>query len=320
MNDGWYVAETDGTTHGPMSRGDAVRLANRNAYGSEAMAWHVDIGEWIPLTRVLMRFGRGAHGAADEAASAHAPPAEDRQRRREQASAQRAEASPVKAAVAAAERKRRVAETVRQPPPTIPTAPTVDPKAAAESAAKLGQAAKRLLARYIDLMSIGLLGAIVLVATLGRSQGWAQRISAEGATPDTAMLLWIAFIALLLLDTALLATFGTTPGKSVLGLRVENLDGTKPSWAQSWNRALLVFARGCGLGIPVVAQVAMFIAGAQTLSAGQAPWDAAQGLRIRSTPVESGQWKLIAIGGVVLWIAVADGWWLGLYQWLLRVQ
>lgn len=314
MNDAWYVAEPDGTTHGPMSRDEVVRAAVRNEFGAEAMTWHVDMGEWVPLAKILLRFGRATQDAPSVAQVAKAQQREDRQKQRELPPSQRTD-EPGKAH--ADERKRRVAETLR-PLPT-PKAPTVDPKAAAESAAKLGIAGKRLFARYLDVMSIGLLAAVVLVALIGDAIAWPEQLMHDGGVPDTGLLLWLAFVTMLLLEAVLIATFGTTPGKTLLGLRVESRDGTKPSFAQSWSRAFSVFARGCAFGIPVLSQVAMLVAGVQTLNSGNAPWDEAQGLRVRSNPVDGGQWKIIIIAAIVLWIALANGWWLQLFASLLTI-
>lgn len=314
MNDAWYVAEPDGTTHGPMSRDEVVRAAVRNEFGAEAMTWHVDIGEWVPLAKILLRFGRATQDAPSVAQVAKAQQREDRQKQRELPPSQRSD-EPGKAN--ADERKRRVAETLRPLPK--PKAPAVDTNAAAESAARLGIAGKRLLARYLDLMSIGLLAAVILLTLLGDTIAWPQQLMDNSGVPDTGLLLWLAFVSMLPLEAVLIATFGTTPGKSLLGLRVESRDGAKPAFAQAWARAFGVFARGCAFGIPLLSQVAMLVAGGQTLKTGTAPWDEAQGLRVRGQPVGGGNWKFIIIAAIVLWIALADGWWLRLFANLLSV-
>ena len=311
MNDNWYVAEPDGSTIGPMTRDAVVNAATRHAFSSEAVVWHVDVGEWQPLSRILLRFGRSSTPKAPSATSTtqltKAQVRDERQKQRDLPVSQRTDS---KTDQAAADRKRRVAEPARvKLPPKLPD-PAVATKAAAEeSGRKLGIAGKRLMARYFDVMSIGMFVAVLVVTLRARSNAGVE--AAADSVPDISLLLWIAFAAMVVLDSVLLATFGTTPGKALLGLSVSKRDGSKLEFGESMQRAVTVFARGCALGIPFLAPFAMIVAAVQTLSAdGDAPWDKAQGLRVDSKDVSSGAWKAIIIGAIVLWVAMTNGWWL----------
>lgn len=56
---------------------------------------------------------------------------------------------------------------------------------------------------------------------------------------------------MLLLEPAFLRGFGTTPGKAILGFRLEHEDGRKLTYLEGMNRTWQVVLRGMGLGIPI---------------------------------------------------------------------
>ena len=311
MNNDWYVAEPDGSTIGPMTRDAVVHAAMRRQFSNEAVAWHVDVGEWQPLARILLRFGRASQEAPARGQVSKEQVRDERQKQRELPVSQRTDSKTDKAA---ADRKRRVAEPARvKQSPKLPDPAIAKAAAAEESARKLGIAGKRLMARYMDVMSIGMFVAVLVVTLQARSIG-----AVETDTYDVTRLLWLAFAAMLVLDSVLIAMFGTTPGKALLGVQISKRDGSKLGFGEAMQRAFSVFARGCAFGIPFLAPIAMIIAGIQTLNDGDAPWDKAQGLRVDSKEVASGTWKAIFIGAIVLWVAMSDGWWLGLVEALLR--
>lgn len=310
MSDVWYVAEPDGTTCGPMSRDEVVRAAGRGEFGSDALAWHVDLGEWLPLSRILLRFGRATQEAPSAAQVAKAERRDERSKQRQLPPSQRTEPAPK---TSAEERKRRVATPTRPQPPALPGARAStrsdNPRTAAaaeESGRKLLQLGKRLLARYVDLMVIGMLGA-----SIWWSRGESMRMPEAGDSPQVWLLLWMATIVLLPIESILIGMFGTTPGKHLLGLRLRDERGSAPGIARALRRSFHVYVRGIALGFPFLAPFAILIAGAQTLNKGSAPWD--EGLRIEEESVTS-RWQLIAFLVVLLWIAAANGWWLQLVQ------
>jgi len=48
--EGWYIAEPDGTTFGPMTRNAMSAAFQRRVHSAQALAWHVDIAEWRLLS------------------------------------------------------------------------------------------------------------------------------------------------------------------------------------------------------------------------------------------------------------------------------
>lgn len=70
--------------------------------------------------------------------------------------------------------------------------------------------------------------------------------------PSRGLVLALSWLPLvLLLDAAVAAKFGNTPGKALLGLRVLRIDGTAPGfWRLVW-RNLRMWLAGLGLGLPM---------------------------------------------------------------------
>lgn len=72
--------------------------------------------------------------------------------------------------------------------------------------------------------------------------------------PDEWLLNTFIFIALVSLwvfiEAFLLSTWGTTPGKWLLGTSVRNASGSKLSYGEALSRSLQVWAKGLWLGVP----------------------------------------------------------------------
>lgn len=66
----------------------------------------------------------------------------------------------------------------------------------------------------------------------------------------------IAALALYVpVEALLLSKFGTTPGKYIMGIRLEYIQGGNLPYAEALYRSLRVFTGGVGLGVPFVGQV-----------------------------------------------------------------
>ena len=53
-------------------------------------------------------------------------------------------------------------------------------------------------------------------------------------------------------ESAMLAGWGTTPGKAILRVRLRKATGDKLTYSEARSRSLKVWIRGLGLGIPIV--------------------------------------------------------------------
>ena len=72
LNQDWYVARTDGATVGPLSRLQLAQMHSQHLFPADALAWHVEHSEWLPLARVVA--GAGALLHVDGAMSPHTSP------------------------------------------------------------------------------------------------------------------------------------------------------------------------------------------------------------------------------------------------------
>ena len=90
----------------------------------------------------------------------------------------------------------------------------------------------------------------------------------------------------LLLDAALHAVAGSTPGKAMLGLRVLRADGRTPRFAELAARNLRLWYAGLGLGLPLVILLTMARQGLRLRGGRPASYDSGRFL-VRASPVGS---------------------------------
>lgn len=88
----------------------------------------------------------------------------------------------------------------------------------------------------------------------------------------------------LLLDAALHAVAGSTPGKAMLGLRVLRADGQAPRFADLAARNLRLWYAGLGLGLPLVILLTMARQGLRLRGGRPASYDSGRFL-VRASPV-----------------------------------
>lgn len=110
--------------------------------------------------------------------------------------------------------------------------------------AKVQSPWRRFFARSFDLFIYGAIWSLFLTYVMNVNV--AVRSSAANFF-DT----FVAFGLMLLIEPLMLAFLGTTPGKWILGLRVEDLDGRYLSVTEAFSRTWTIIWRGFGLNIPI---------------------------------------------------------------------
>jgi len=85
---------------------------------------------------------------------------------------------------------------------------------------------------------------------------------------------------LIFFEPMMFSTFGTTPGKSLLGIKVRTLSGKKISYATGMRRGFLIWLNGMGMGIPFIALFTMIIAYKKLKKNGITSWDEKCGISI----------------------------------------
>ena len=78
---------------------------------------------------------------------------------------------------------------------------------------------------------------------------------------------------LIFFEPMMLSSFGTTPGKVLLGIKIRDLSGKKISYTTGMRRGFLVWIYGMGIGIPLITLFTMTVAYSKLRRNGITGWD-----------------------------------------------
>lgn len=110
------------------------------------------------------------------------------------------------------------------------------------------------------------------------------------------MLLPVVFVV----DALILVLFGNTLGRALIGIRVENVDHSRPSIATALGRGMRVWCFGCALGIPIAA-IFTYKVNYDKVSCGDlTSWDEHLGTRVRQTAAGIGRTWLTAVAAILV--------------------
>jgi len=84
---------------------------------------------------------------------------------------------------------------------------------------------------------------------------------------------FFAYIIMLVTEPLLLHLFGTTPGKWIFGLRLEDENGGRPTYSAGFQRTLSVIWRGMGWFIPIYSIIRLVKSHIQCSNDEPMPWD-----------------------------------------------
>lgn len=111
-----------------------------------------------------------------------------------------------------------------------------------------------------------------------------------------AFFMWSPFFVLwIIVETILLSTWGSTPGKWLFALSLTTKGGNKPDWKICFQRSLLVFITGVGLGnmiLLVITELLWFTKGQQGF---ETFWDHKFGTQVQQETISLGKGVLIAL-------------------------
>ncbi len=74
-------------------------------------------------------------------------------------------------------------------------------------------------------------------------------------------------------EPIVLSSWGTTPGKALLRIRLRRRDGEKLTFSDAMGRSFRVWSNGEGLGIPIVILITNYVSYKHLLKAGKTSWD-----------------------------------------------
>jgi len=78
----------------------------------------------------------------------------------------------------------------------------------------------------------------------------------------------------------MLSSFGTTPGKALLGIKIRALSGKKISYTTGMKRGFLIWIYGMGIGIPLISLFTMIAAYNRLKRNGITSWDKKCGINV----------------------------------------
>lgn len=348
MNEFWYVSDPDwDEAIGPMDRLTLEKLVTDRKLPATAVVWNPDQAEWRPARIVAlsnhpnqMPVPQGPRDHASVTANVSAAQgnpnranfgaAPDRTSPGKGQSAgghsQGQAAKAKRKAQARAEQQARQGRPSNHGIPNLPEPPkpfvkvqtnlTPDEAKAAQAFSFI--AMRRLTARVIDLLLI----MPVITAFLFALGGVAEPGPESGSPmPDSYTIFWIGMLLAVPAEAIMLAVFGRTPGKALLGLKVRDGDGDNPGLFTALGRQFNILLRGQALGLPVIGLIAVFVAGIQTLTAKVAPWDRKRGLIVEGPPMSAGQFQAALIGFVITMAFISNGGPRAAFDWfLIRLQ
>lgn len=154
---------------------------------------------------------------------------------------------------------------------------------------------RRFFAREIDFLLFDLLRVFLLVVVL--------RIRPINSALYTLTNLWIVVRLLWIpVEGVLLHYFGTTPGKWIMGIRVESVNGGHLTISGAMHRAWTVLWNGYGLGIPILNLWRWYRCAKDYGDLGYTQWDYDCGAEIQFTYYYDGKKKALIAGIAALFM------------------
>ena len=153
---------------------------------------------------------------------------------------------------------------------------------------------RRYLARILDLSIYNLLWLLVLGPLLREdplSRTFLQDLL------DT----WVSYLIMLFIEPLFLHFWGTTPGKWLLGLKVDDGCGGKLTYLAGLKRTWGVVLRGMGLGIPIYSLVRLWISRRIVIEGGELDWEVESTLSLNDRRA----WRGAAYAGSMLLLSLA---------------
>ncbi len=120
--------------------------------------------------------------------------------------------------------------------------------------------------------------------------------------PDTLVGV-ILLAAYTFVEPVMLSTFGTTPLKALLNIRVRNADGSRLSYPKALARNLKIWIKGEGLGIPLLSLFTLISSYNHLTNHGITTWDREGSFEVKHRNVEWWRW-LLAIAFIIGFVAL----------------
>jgi len=139
---------------------------------------------------------------------------------------------------------------------------------------------RRFGARFFDLISYSL----ILVVAARLTDGGLQ--SDENVAPSPWLIIGTLLPAILI-EAALLGSVGFTPGKWLLRMRVETMDGQRLTTGQAFVRSMRVWILGMGMREPILMALGHLLSLWFGLKKGALLWDLQSGFEVRAEELDA---------------------------------
>lgn len=142
----------------------------------------------------------------------------------------------------------------------------------------------RFFARFFDLSLETLIVSLVLGVVLN------QYFASFGELINNQLFLALCVTPIsLIVDAVIYQIFGNTPGKAMLGLKVEQLDSSPLSFGQYLGRNFSMWVSGLALGFPLFSFFTMLHQATRLGMGKQASYDERGGYRVHAKPIGWGR-------------------------------
>lgn len=272
----WFYAQND-ERKGPISQDDLLAKFSSGELTPQSLVWRKGMPEWLPAaqTEGLLE----GQGGVTVTAQAEAPVP--------------TLGSVVSSSPAPTGPQVYLPSVTVGPIGPVPTleARSVVWKAPESTQTSLGGTGSqsrpwpRYFARAFDTMLVGLgLGALAVMAG-GEELLGSQFLNGLMVT-----------LSLCFVEAALLASWGTTPGKWLFNIRVSRTNGRLLSFGQALKRAFGVFVYGQGLGIPLISLFTQASAYNKLVKEGTTTWDEGADQVVTHRDLDGGKIVLAILG------------------------
>jgi hypothetical protein len=117
----------------------------------------------------------------------------------------------------------------------------------------------------------------------------------------------VLLIIWIFVEALLLSTFGTTPGKWLLKIRLISLSGSPISYSSALSRSIGVWWGGLGIGVPIVSLVTLIVAHGRLTRNATTSWDKEDGFVVSHEQVGVGRTLAAIVFFIMFLVLIAVG-------------
>lgn len=149
---------------------------------------------------------------------------------------------------------------------------------------------RRFWARQLDYQVFALAVVVLMVMYAGPDSNLLLLFLGNTGVIGIALVFAFVFV-----ETALLSSFGTTPGKWLLAISIKDQHGNNPSLPMSMARSLSVWVRGVAMGIPLVQILTFWYSYGELLAKQRSQWDEYAGTHVTVSAMDSSRLILLVL-------------------------